>query len=94
MRLALTVQSLVENFTHIGFQRSATNHAYRFYLLGQHSNISIINPARTAFALRKLSLILLRVFVRRYKTCFITHKLPTRLDGRNLFFNQQYCLDY
>jgi len=94
MRLYFLTQSLIENFTHLGFHKATTNHAYRFYLHGSYSNISIINPALTVFALRKITLIFLRTLLRRYKMCFITPKIPPRLKGNNLFFNQQYVLDY
>lgn len=93
MRFPLLVSSLVQNFTHIGFHKAAANHAYRFYLLGHHSNVSIINPCLTLASTRKAALIVLRFLVRRHKMCFITDKfLP--YDGRKLFFNQHYCLNY
>jgi len=94
MRLYLLSQTLVENFSHIGFRKTAANHAYKFYIIGHHSNISIINPTLTVFSLRKITLILLRLLSRRHKLCFITHKLPPFLNGRELFPRHQYCLDY
>lgn len=95
MRFHLVTQTLVQNFTHIGFHRTATNNTYRFYLLGYHYNVSIINPALTITALRRVTAILTRLLVRRHKSCVITHKLSIKsLDGSQFFYNQQYLLDY
>jgi ribosomal protein S2 len=94
MRLYLLTQTLIENFTHVGFYKTGTNHAYRFYLTGHHLSISIINPALTALSLRKVAMILLRLLNRKHRLCFITYKLPTFLKGKSLFLNNQYCLDY
>ena len=94
MRFFFLTQTLVENFTHIGFHKSASNQTYRFYLLGSYSNVSLISPALTVSALRRSMLILIRLLIRRHKSCIITEKLPPYLSGKKLFRRQQYALDY
>lgn len=94
MRFFFLTQTLIENFTHVGFHKSANNHTYRFYLLGSHSNVSLINPILTANALRRTTMVLYRILLRRYKSCIITSKLPAGLSGKKLFRRQQYAIDY
>jgi len=94
VRFYLILPTLLENYVHIGFQKTQLNHAYRPYIIGSYSSISIINPIYIISMLRKVLRLILHLTQRNLRVCFVTQQAQYFLNGKRTFKKQGYVLNY
>lgn len=81
---------LISSYSHIGFKKNLTSHAFRKALLCFYSNVAIINPALTLANLKFSLNFLCKLLLKNIKTCFILFNFSDNFKKYFLFKDQFY----
>jgi ribosomal protein S2 len=87
-RINFTVAQLIKNYCHLGHMSKLLNRNSSYYLLGNYSNVSVIDIERSVILLKYSFNILGRIFLKNGFIAFVVNSrgvLPTirRFKRRN-----------